>query len=70
MQITILYDVTEEQDKAEAEAEGENVTLVCEQVQKVLRDLGHNVKRLAARPNLGDLTTRIANDNADLIFNL
>jgi D-alanine-D-alanine ligase len=70
LQITILYDVTEEQDKAEAEAEGEKVTLVCEQVQKVLRDLGHNVKRLAARPNLGDLTTRIANDNADLIFNL
>jgi D-alanine-D-alanine ligase len=70
LKITILYDVTEETDKAQAEAEGEKVTLVCEQVQQVLVTLGHRVKRLAARPNLRDLTGRIANDDADLIFNL
>ena len=70
MKITILYDVKEETDKAEAEAEGEKVTLVAEQVQDVLVQLGHDVKRLAARPNLRDLTGRIANDEADLIFNL
>ena len=70
MNITILYDVTEDTDKAEAEAEGEIVTLVCEQVQETLIQLGHDVKRIAARPNLRDLVGRIANDDADLIFNL
>ena len=70
MNITILYDVTEDTDKAEAEAEGEKVTLVCEQVQETLVQLGHEVKRIAARPNLRDLVGRIANDDADLIFNL
>jgi D-alanine-D-alanine ligase len=70
LRITILYDVTEETDKAEAEAEGEKVTLVAEHVEKTLVSLGHQVKRLIARPNLRDLTGRIANDDADLIFNL
>lgn len=70
LKITILYDVTEETDKAEAEAEGEKVTLVAEQVQEALVKLGHKVKRLTAKPNLRELTGRIANDDADLIFNL
>ena len=70
LKITILYDITEEHDKAEAEAEGEKVTLVAEQVEQTLKKIGHEVKRLAAKPNLRDLTGRIANDDADLIFNL
>ena len=70
LRITILYDITEETDKAEAEAEGEKVTLVAEHVEKTLKTLGHQVKRLVARPNLRELTGRIANDDSDLIFNL
>ena len=70
LQITILYDITEEQDKAEAQAEGEKVTLVAEQVEKTLKDLGHKVRRLTAKPNVRDLAGRIANDDAELIFNL
>ena len=69
LQITILYDVTEEEDKAEAQAEGEKVTLVAEEVEKVLKDLGHHVKKIVAK-NIRDLAGRIANDDAELFFNL
>jgi len=70
LQITIVYDVTEEEDKAEAQADGEKITLVAEQVEKVLNELGHKVNKLVAKPNIRDLAGRIANDNSELIFNL
>jgi D-alanine-D-alanine ligase len=70
LQITIVYDITEEEDKAEAQADGEKVTLVAEEVETVLKQLGHKVKHLVAKPNIRDLAGRIANDDADLIFNL
>src|SRR5215471_4854263 len=70
LQITIVYDVTEEEDKAEAQADGEKVTLVAEQVEKVLNQIGHKVNKLVAKPNIRDLAGRIAKDDSDLIFNL
>ncbi len=70
LKITILFDATEQDDKIEAEAEGEKVTLVSEQVQKILVSLGHEVKFLAARPNVRELAGHLTKDDSDLIFNL
>jgi D-alanine-D-alanine ligase len=70
LKITILFDATEQDDKLEAEAEGQKVTLVSEQVQKILVGLGHEVKFLAARPNVRELAGHLTRDDSDLIFNL
>jgi D-alanine-D-alanine ligase len=70
MKITILFDATEQDDKIEAEAEGEKVNLVSEQVQKILIDQGHEVRFLAARPNVRELANHLTKDDSDLIFNL
>jgi len=70
MKITILFDATEQDDKAEAEAEGEKVTLVSEQVKEILVTLGHEVRFLAARPDVRQLAAALTKDDSELIFNL
>lgn len=71
LKITILYDAVEEADKKEAEAAGEKVSsLVCEQVELVLRKHGHDVKRQGAKPKIRDVASQIMEDDSDLIFNL
>lgn len=70
MKITILFDATEQDDKIEAEAEGEKVTLVSEQVKEILVNLGHDVRFLAARPEVRQLAASLEKDDSDLIFNL
>lgn len=70
MKITILFDATEQDDKVEAEAEGQKVTLVSEQVKEILISLGHEVQFLAARPDVRQLATALTKDDSDLIFNL
>ncbi len=70
MKITILFDATEQDDKVEAEAEGQKVTLVSEQVKEILVSLGHEVQFLAARPDVRQLATALTKDDSDLIFNL
>ena len=70
MKITILFDATEQDDKIEAEAEGEKVTLVSEQVKEILVSLGHEVQFLAARSDIRQLAGALTKDDSDLIFNL
>jgi D-alanine-D-alanine ligase len=70
MKITILFDATEQDDKIEAEAEGQKVTLVSEQVKDILVSLGHEVRFLAARPDVRQLAATLTKDDSDLIFNL
>ncbi|MCI0618790.1 D-alanine--D-alanine ligase [bacterium] len=70
MKITILFDATEQDDKIEAEAEGQKVTLVSEQVKEILVSLGHEVRFLAARPDVRQLAAALTKDDSDLIFNL
>jgi len=70
VKITILFAATEQEDKIEAEAEGEKVTLVSEQVKEILVNLGHNVRFLAARPEVRQLAAALEKDDSDLIFNL
>jgi D-alanine-D-alanine ligase len=70
MKITILFDATEQDDKIEAEAEGQKVTLVSEQVKEILVSLGHEVQFLAARPDVRQLAAALTKDDSDLIFNL
>src|SRR5262249_12525977 len=70
LKVTILYDAIEKVEKAEAEAEGEKVTLVSEHVEKALTSLGHEVKLLSAPANVRDLAALISKDESDLIFNL
>jgi D-alanine-D-alanine ligase len=70
MKITILFDATEQEDKAEAEAEGEKVTLVSEQVKEILVSQGHEVRFLAARPDVRQLAASLTKDDSELIFNL
>jgi D-alanine-D-alanine ligase len=68
--ITILFDATEQEDKIEAEAEGQKVTLVSEQVKEILATLGHEVRFLAARPDVRQLAAALTKDDSELIFNL
>ncbi len=70
MKITILFDATEQDDKIEAEAEGQKVTLVSEQVKEILLSLGHEVQFLAARSDVRQLAAALTKDDSDLIFNL
>jgi D-alanine-D-alanine ligase len=70
LKITILFDATEQDDKIEAEAEGEKVTLVSEQVRTILLSFGHEVRFLAARPDVRELAGHLTKDDSDLIFNL
>jgi D-alanine-D-alanine ligase len=70
MKVTILFDATEQDDKAEAEAEGQKVTLVSEQVKEILVSLGHEVRFLAARPDVRELAAALTKDDSELIFNL
>ena len=70
MKITILFAATEQDDKIEAEAEGEKVTLVSEQVKEILVSLGHEVQFLAARSDIRQLAGALTKDDSDLIFNL
>lgn len=70
MDITVLYDAIEDQEKAEAEARGETLPLVYEAVSEQLEKLGHRVTLLAAGKRIRDLVSRIAGDRSDLIFNL
>jgi D-alanine-D-alanine ligase len=70
MKITILFAATEQEEKIEAEAEGEKVTLVSEQVKEILVSLGHEVQFLAARSDIRQLAGALTKDDSDLIFNL
>lgn len=70
MEITILYDAVEEEDKAEAEADGKKVSLVSEQIQEVLQSKGHHVKTLAVGDDVRKLAGQLERDQSDLIFNL
>ena len=70
MKITILFAATEQEDKIEAEAEGQKVTLVSEQVKEILVSLGHEVQFLPARSDIRQLAAALTKDDSDLIFNL
>lgn len=70
LKITILFDATDQDDKIEAEAEGQKITLVSEQVKEILVSLGHEVRFLAARPDVRQLAASLTKDDSDLIFNL
>jgi D-alanine-D-alanine ligase len=70
MKVTILFDATEQDDKAEAEAEGQKVTLVSEQVKEILVSQGHEVRFLAARSDVRQLAAALTKDDSELIFNL
>ncbi len=70
MKITVLYDAIEDQQKADAEAQGEKLPLVYESVSETLEQLGHKVKLLAASARIRDLVAKIAGDQSDLIFNI
>src|SRR5262245_36786470 len=70
MKITMLFDATEQDDKIEAEAEGQKVTLVSDQVKEILETLGHEVRFLAARPDVRQLAAALTKDDSELIFNL
>ena len=70
LKVTILYDAVEKVEKAEAEAEGEKITLAGEYVEKALTPLGHEVRLLSAPANVRDLAALISKDDSDLIFNL
>jgi D-alanine-D-alanine ligase len=70
MKITILFDATEQDDKIEAEAEGQKVTLVSEQVKEILVSLGHDVRFLAASSDVRQVAGALTKDDSDLIFNL
>ena len=70
MKVTILYDGVEDEAKAEAERNGESFPLVCEEIERVLRERGHTVRRLAATGTALDLSRQIQEDDADVIFNV
>ena len=70
MKITILFAATEQEDKIEAEAEGQKVTLVSEQVKEILVSLGHDVRFLAASTDVRQVAGALTKDDSDLIFNL
>jgi D-alanine-D-alanine ligase len=68
--ITLLYDAIEDQQKAEAEAQGEKLPLVHEAVGAVLKERGHQVKSLPAGARIRDLVSKLSEDKGEIIFNL
>jgi D-alanine-D-alanine ligase len=71
LRVTILYDAVEDAAKAEDAASGEApAPLVSEQIEAVLRERGHAVRRLAATGTALDLARQIQQDDADVIFNV
>ena len=70
LKVTILYDGVEDAVKAEEEAKGQPMTLVCEEIAAVLQQRGHTVRRLAARGTALDLARQIEQDDSDVIFNV
>lgn len=70
LKVTILYDGVEDQVKADEEAQGRTLRLVCEEIDEVLTARGHQVKRLAAIGTALDLASQIQKDDSDVIFNV
>ena len=70
LKVTILYDAVEDDVKAEEEAKGNPTPLVSEEIEAVLRERGHTVRRLAARGTALDLAKQIQDDDSDIIFNV
>jgi D-alanine-D-alanine ligase len=68
LKITILYDAIE--DKFKAEADEKPFPLVYEAVSEALRERGHEVRLLAAQPEIRELIAQLEQDDGDLIFNL
>ena len=52
--------------KLKQKQKGEKVTLVSEQVRKILLSFGHEVRFLAARPDVRELAGHLTKDDSDL----
>jgi D-alanine-D-alanine ligase len=63
--VTVLYDASED----EAQPQGADQP-VYQQVEKVLRERGHEVKTLAASSDLQRLVRELERDESELVFNL
>ena len=70
LKVTILYDGVEDAVQAEEQAKGEPIRLVSEEIEAVLTERGHEVRRLAARGTALDLARQIELDDSDVIFNV
>jgi D-alanine-D-alanine ligase len=70
LKITIIYDAVEDQEKADAEAEGKRLNLVYEQVQQALVGRGHLVELLPATTDLREMIGSLHELDSDIVFNL
>lgn len=65
LSVTLLYDIIEDQESSAYEE-----APVYKTIEQVLTERGHEVKTLAAGPNIRSLVSRIEKDDSDIFFNL
>jgi D-alanine-D-alanine ligase len=71
LKISVLYDAVEEREREQAAARDEPPQkLVCEILNEVLREQGHEVRALAAASTALELAAQVQKDDADLVFNV
>jgi D-alanine-D-alanine ligase len=70
LNVTVIYDSLEDRVQAERKARGEKCPpLVCELLEGVLREAGHNVRKLGLG-SVQEAVGAIAADESDLVFNV
>ena len=70
LRVTLLYDADEDEQKAEAQAQGGRLSLVYERVREALAARGHQVSLLAAPARVRSLAAQVERLETDVVFNL